>query len=282
MESFLLENQYQLAWAEYGATDGEPVFYFHGMPGSQLEAQPADAIALDLGIRLITPDRPGYGYSEAQDNFSLLDWPNAVSQLADKLNLNRFSILGFSGGGPYALACAHKIADRINQLTLVSSPAPFDTDVMQNHISADFKPLYELAAADYSAAIEQISQMAPTPESLLNIMQTSLPPADRELFNQKHFQKQYLENLTISMRNGVNGIVNDLRNIKLPWQFNLQEIQAHVDIWHGRNDINVGFSIAEYLADSLNNVETHFQDNAGHYFLFSYWHDILKHVKTQG
>jgi len=282
MDIFLLDSKYQLAWAEYGAPDGEPVFYFHGIPGSQLEAKLADNITRELGIRLIAPDRPGYGDSDQQDNFKPLDWPGIIAQLADKLNIHRFSILGFSGGGIFALACAHEIADRIKHITLISSPASFETNVMQNGVNADTKPLYELAAADYNAAVEQISLLATSAENLLDALLVPLPPEDKDLFNQKNFRQHYLDNIALAIKSGVHGIANDLRCFALPWQFNLSDINTNIDIWHGRCDRSIGFAVAEHLANTFNNTFTHFLDNKGHLYLFAQWQEVLEQTKLQG
>lgn len=271
----LLDNQYQLAWNEYGMADGEPVFYFHGIPGSRLEAYPADDICRDLNIRLIVPDRPGYGASDFQDNFSLLQWPRVVTQLADKLKLGQFSILGYSGGGAYALACAHEIENKIKNIALVSSTAPFGSESMLNHINPNFKPLYQLAATDYDAAIQKLTLLANQPETFLKVIKSRLPSDDEALFNQVTFQKYYRLNLSLAITAGVSGIANDLRNLTLPWQFNLGDIETHINIWHGRNNMNIGLPMAEYLANSLNNTSTYFLENTGHYFLFNRWRIIL-------
>ena len=276
MKHLLLNNKHQLAWTEYGASGGDPIFYFHGIPGSSLEPQSADAVARDLGIHLIAPDRPGYGSSDPQDGFSLLDWPKVISRLANELNLKRFSILAYSGGGAYALACAHEMADRINHISLISSIAPFDTAVTQDHLNADFKPLYELAAADYSAAMQQITQLAHSPEALLNVLLAPLPAADLAVFDQAHIQSQYLKNLRHAIAKSVNGIVSDLCNVASAWQFKLEDIQTPINIWHGRDDNNIGFATAEYLANTLKNSSTQFLDNSGHYYLFTQWREILE------
>ena len=275
MNRLILNNNHQLAWNEYGAPEGEPIFYFHGTPSSRMEAKVADNIARDLGIRLIAPDRPGYGDSDVQDDFRLLNWPDVVSQLADKLQLNQFSIFSFSGGGAYALACAHELAERLKHVTIVGSPAPFETEVMQKYISAEFKPLYELSAADYPAAVQQVSQLVNSLDTFLEILQATLPPSDKALFEQDSFHQHYLESLTLATTHGVNGIVNDLRNLTLPWQFNLEDIQLPIDIWHGREDKSFGFAIAEYLSNTLKSTSTHFLNNNGHYFLFNQWREIL-------
>jgi pimeloyl-ACP methyl ester carboxylesterase len=281
MKSLLLGDQAQLAWNEYGASDGEPVFFFHGTPGSRLQASPADDIARDLGLRLIAPERPGYGDSDAQEHFDLLDWANSVSLLANNLNLEQFSILGYSAGGAYALACGRKMTERIKHITLVGSLAPFETAVMQQHINAAFKPLYELAAADTHTATQQLSQLASSPEALLEVMQSQLPPCDQAIFSQALFRKNFTQNLALAIRQGVKGTVNDFRNLALPWQFNLEDIYVPIDIWHGQDDNNCGIAVGRYLAEALNSESTHFPENKGHFFLFEQWHEILVNLKRK-
>ncbi|MCW9024909.1 MAG: alpha/beta hydrolase [Gammaproteobacteria bacterium] len=280
MDRLILENQCQLAWTEYGAPEGEPVFYFHGMQGSRLEPSPADAIAHDMGIRLIAPDRPGYGNSDPHEDFKLLDWPDVISQLADHLNLNQFSIIAYSAGGAYALACGNRIPARIKHVTLLSATAPFDTEVMQTHLNAILIHLFELATVDKQATVQQVSQLAASPEALLDSLLAMLPPCDKVIFDQAHIQEHYLKNITLALNKGINGIVNDLRCLGLPWQFNLQDIPVDVDIWHGREDNNIGFPVAEYLARALPDPTTHFFDNKGHCYLFEQWNDILEHYKS--
>lgn len=273
-----LKNKSHLSWYEYGASDGEPVFYFHGAPGTGIEAHPAEQIAIDLGIRLIAIDRPGYGNSALQTNFKLLDWPDAVSQLADKLHLKRFSLLGFSVGGMYALACASKIPERIKQVALVSSVAPFETEVMQNYINPDFKPLYELSVSNKEAAIQQASQLLSPAEGFMDILLQILPPADKELFSSKHIHKHHLNCISLATSKGV---VNDLQNIVMPWQFDLKDIDLSIDVWHGRSDNLIGFAVGEYLSQTLKDSTIHFFDNFGHYFLFEKWQEVLQCFKSK-
>jgi pimeloyl-ACP methyl ester carboxylesterase len=281
LKKLILDNNALLSWNEYGSADGEPVFYFHGIPGSRLEAKPADIIASKLDIRLIAPDRPGYGDSDLQNNFTPLDWPESITQLADTLGIDHFSTLSLSGGGVYALACAHEIPERIKKLTLISCSAPYETDAMQQGIYADFKPLYELAAADYSAALQQVSQLASSADTLLNVYESCLPAEDLQILSNKEIRAQFLDDLTLAISNGVEGFTADLRCFSSPWQFNLEDIQTEVDIWHGYKDKNVGFVVAEYLASRLKNNTTHFMKNSGHLFLFDHWHDVLESIKSK-
>jgi pimeloyl-ACP methyl ester carboxylesterase len=118
-----------LAYDECGTPDGTPIFYFHGSPSSRLEwgLFGGEMLANRLNIRLIVPDRPGLGHSEFQPGRQIGDWPADVIALADQLALARFAVLGYSGGGPYAAACALlKIPGRLTRVGIVSGTAPFD------------------------------------------------------------------------------------------------------------------------------------------------------------
>ena len=102
----ILSDGRSLSFAEYGDRQGKPVFYFHGFPGSSLEAKLAEKISLDTRVRFIGVDRPGYGFSSFKPARTISDLADDVVELADGLDIGRFSILGVSGGGPYAAACA--------------------------------------------------------------------------------------------------------------------------------------------------------------------------------
>jgi len=102
-----------LAYAEYGVSSGSVLLYFHGGADSRLEAKFLSMPAERAGIRLIGIDRPGMGRSTFKAGRRVVDWPDDVVELADALRIERFAVVGISGGGPYALACAYKIPDRL-------------------------------------------------------------------------------------------------------------------------------------------------------------------------
>jgi pimeloyl-ACP methyl ester carboxylesterase len=117
-----------LAYDEHGAVDGTPIFYFHGSPSTRLEWHlfGSEAVARKLKVRVIVPDRPGLGRSDFQPGRRIGDWPADVIALADHLGLARFAVLGYSGGGPYAAACALRIPERLTHVGIVSGTGPFD------------------------------------------------------------------------------------------------------------------------------------------------------------
>lgn len=283
MSSLLLAGGYQLAWNVFGEEDGLPVFYFHGAPGSGIEPELASDILKELRIRLIAPERPGYGQSTTQRHFTLESWAKAVRQLSHHLRLQEYSVLGYSAGGPYAMACGHYLADSVKSITVVSSLAPFDSVAMQNHINAEFKFLYELCASDFEYGKARIGQLANSPEALYEIMKASAATTDQSIFALDSFCRSYTKNMRMALACGIDGIANDLRNLALPWRFKLEQIGCHVNVWHGNEDANVGIAVGEHLAKHLGNVSTFYLDKAGHFFLFEKWRDVLKqHIDRVG
>jgi pimeloyl-ACP methyl ester carboxylesterase len=122
-----------LGIVECGDPGGIPVLYFHGFPGSRLEVHLADRSAARLNVRLIGIDRPGYGISDFKPGRILIDWPDDVTELADQFGLGRFGVMGISGGGPYAAACAHNIPNRLTAVGIGCGLGPIDpADVPAN------------------------------------------------------------------------------------------------------------------------------------------------------
>src|SRR5690242_9051910 len=135
----------RLAYAEHGDPSGQPVLMFHGSPGSRVQSHPDVSIARELGLRVLTVDRPGYGLSDRHPGRALLDWPADVEALADALGLGRFPIIGVSGGGPHAAACAFRLPHRVTRLALASSAGPFDVPELISWVKLADRMMFPLA-----------------------------------------------------------------------------------------------------------------------------------------
>jgi len=275
-----LSDGRNLAYAQYGCAEGRPVIAFHGTPGSRLEHAVDSTTLEELNIRLITVDRPGYGFSDFKEERSLLDWPDDVSQLADALLLEHFSITGYSGGGAYAAACAHKIPDRLAGVALLSSVAPYDAPEITNEMMPASRALFELAANDFQQAIQHLSAVAGTAEALFDSFEASLPTSDKTIFSGQDFHQMYKENLSEALRQGLKGVIYDMSLIAQPWGFNLSAINTVVHVWHGKNDITVPAGMAQYLANTIPQCHAHFFPDEGHLMSFKHWRTILKQLTT--
>jgi pimeloyl-ACP methyl ester carboxylesterase len=116
-----LPDDRRLSWHEFGDADGAPVLYTAGTPVSGLGGAWYDQAARASGLRWIALDKPGYGGSDYQRERSLISWADDLAALADHLGLDGFALAGESGGGPFTLAAAHRLAGRVGVVALVAS-----------------------------------------------------------------------------------------------------------------------------------------------------------------
>src|SRR4051794_19411049 len=131
-----------LAHCEYGAPDGSPIFYFHGLPGSRIDTRITADEMRSLGVRLISADRPGLGRSDPiSGKRTYAGWAHDVAHLADALGIEHFSIIGYSCGGPYALAAAAELPDRVEKVGLVSSVATSEMPGYRKSVSPTDKAM---------------------------------------------------------------------------------------------------------------------------------------------
>src|SRR5580704_2836233 len=127
-QSIKLRDGRTLAYAQFGDPEGDPIIYCHGTPSSRAEGELTlrGSCAAQLGLRVIIPDRPGMGGSDFLPNRRVVDWPNDVLELADALQIERFAMLGSSGGAPYALVCGAMIPERVSVVGVIGAVAPID------------------------------------------------------------------------------------------------------------------------------------------------------------
>src|SRR5437773_3894816 len=119
-----LQNGAVIAFEEYGDANGEPVIFCHGWPSSRIMARLTDDPARDLGIRIISPDRPGISGSSLQPDRKLTDWPRLVERITDHLAIYDFRMLAISGGAPYAYATAAAMPERVRAIAIVGGAPP--------------------------------------------------------------------------------------------------------------------------------------------------------------
>ena len=240
-----------LAYAEYGVPEGAPVFFFHGTPGSHLLPELDITLASEIGLRYIVPVRPGYGSSDFLPDRTLLDWADDVLALADALDIERFGIWGVSGGGPFVLACAHKIPDRLSKVALAGSLAPFAA------LGEQPQPM-SLERREFKARLLESDPDEYLAPMLRNLMEPDLS----QLLIQKDW---FLDNIREAYRQGVEGaFYEDNLLLTQPWGFSVQDITALVHLWQGEADQIVPPKHGHYLAEHLPNYVAHFLPDIGH------------------
>ena len=278
-----------LSWGEYGAPGGVPCFFFHGQPGSRIQARLLDVPATRQGVRVIAPDRPGYGFSSPAPRRRLLDWPQDVAAVAEALGVERFAVAGLSAGGPHALVCAFRLPERVTTTVLLSSPAPPGL--------APARPfegrLERLAAAALrrSRALEQVSSRAllwrarSQPfdawfERALRRVVDRLPPADRALVHREDVWRVLVDDAHENLRQGLAGSVSDERVIEDDWGFPLEQVRGHVELWHGDGDTQLTSAEGKALAAHLPDAALHLHPSGGHFVTLDHADEILRDVRT--
>jgi pimeloyl-ACP methyl ester carboxylesterase len=279
-----LRDGRRLGYAEYGKSDGKPGFYFHGHPGSRLEPQFADEVAADAGLRVIALDRPGYGLSDFLPNRTILDWPRDVEDVASTLGLSAFSVIGSSGGGPYALACAHALPDRITGVGLISAVGPYDapgvTEGMRRRnrigfqLGARFPPLARLLM--WSMA----RQMHRDPERTLDAIADAMSSTDAERAAQPEVRRILAADVQEAFRQGSRGAALDVVLLGRPWGFRLDEITPPVLLWQGELDVLVPAAMGRHLAAEIPNCHATFFAEEGHLFFVEHISEIVRALAT--
>jgi pimeloyl-ACP methyl ester carboxylesterase len=276
-----LRDGRRLAYAEYGDPQGRPLLYFHGFPSSRLEAALTDEAAAGLGIRAIAPDRPGIGLSDFQPGRRIGDWPAAVAELADALGLGRFAVLGVSGGGPYALACAAKIPERLAAVGIVGGLGPLDKAGAtrgMSLLSRFFLRLFRRAPGAGRTCFALAAQIARHyPDRLFALFTANVPAPDRQVLARPEVRNLFLAALVEAVHRGSGGGARELTLYTRPWGFDLARIAVPVDLWHGRLDATVPVVLGEDLARVLPDCRSRFLDGEGHFSLpLSRMEEILR------
>lgn len=266
-----LSDGRRLGICEIGHPQGEPLIYFHGFPGSRLEARFAENAAEDLRVRIIGIDRPGYGSSDPKPGRTLMDWPDDIIELADRLAIDRLRVLGASGGAPYALACAFKMPARLQAVGIACGLGPIDQPGTMVHMEVVnrlglrlarmaplmVKPLFAIAALGIRYY----------PEILIGHMGRRVGEPDRELLNRPGLKAILLDSFKESLRSGLLGPARDMEIYARPWGFRLEQITMTVHLWHGEKDVIVPPSMGEYVSKALRNCRSTFLPLEGHFSL---------------
>jgi pimeloyl-ACP methyl ester carboxylesterase len=248
--------------------------------------QVLDATAVELGIRVIAPERPGYGLSDYQPNRSLASWAADVSVLADALGIERFAVFGVSGGGPHALACAYYVPDRIRAVGVADGNAP--PDLPGARVGAPRSQRFAVsfflrAPALFSAYFSLLAHLVGTsPQRILASFEMGLQPSDRAMLEQTPvLRRAIVDDYVETARQAGRGQVSDWAIIFGPWGFNLRDIRVPVHFWQGEDDRSVPVAAARAQAAAIPGSRLTVYPGEAHLAFFTHRADILRDLTQE-
>jgi pimeloyl-ACP methyl ester carboxylesterase len=271
----------QLSTQSYGDPDGKPIFLLHGTPGSRLGPHPRGAVLHRLGIQLIAFDRPGYGESDRFEGRRVADAATDVLAIADAYGLDKFAVVGRSGGGPHALACAALLPDRLTKAAVLVGIAPRGADgldwydgMTQSNVSEHAAAAngYEGLAAMTEAAADAVRA---DPESLLASLRPEMPDPDRRVVADPGIRAMLLQTYAEGLRTSADGWIDDVLAFYLPWGFDPVTVTVPVLLWHGAIDNLSPVGHAMWLADRIPSATVVVQAGASHFSALDVLPDIL-------
>jgi pimeloyl-ACP methyl ester carboxylesterase len=283
-----LQNGVQIVMDEYGDPLGQPIFFCHGWPSSRMMGVLADEAARHLGLRILSPDRPGVNESPFQKDRTLLHWPSLLNELADELGIGKFRMLAISGGAPYAFASAWALPERVEVIAVVSGAPPISELAEHDGLLG----LYRWMLALYRHRPELLRTFfhiarpfarRKIPLRLRPMFLKLLQPCDAAVLRDSAAFEACFESQRRAWRASAEGVMVDAEIYAKPWGFGLEEVQTPVRLWHGKTDRSFSYRLAEQIAQRLPNCRAHFVEAAGHYSLpIRHMHQILADLTSPG
>jgi pimeloyl-ACP methyl ester carboxylesterase len=252
-----------------GPGDGLPLVFHHGTPGAAVPIRALERAAHGRGLRLVTTSRPGYGDSTRQPGRSVVDVVADTEDVLAALGAGRCLVMGWSGGGPHAMACGARLPAAAAVL-VVAGPAPYEADGLDwmAGMGEDNVNEFGVAAAGEDQLQGYVLQSTALmrdvrAEDIIASMESLLPDVDRAVLTGE-FAEDLATSFHEAFRVGVDGQVDDDLAFVKPWGFSLAEISVPTMIWQGSEDLMVPFAHGQWLASQLPAASAHLEDGEGH------------------
>ena len=283
-QTFRTSDGRSIGFAEFGDPAGTPVVLLHGYGDSRLTRHPDDALAVNLGVRLITLDRPGIGLSDLRPARSVLDWTDDVKAVVDHLGLGRVALFGWSGGGPHALACAYRFPSRLTAVGVVAGFAPFDRPDATKGMRDDmrrFLPIlrrFPMLARVMTASLPREYRKDPA-AAFAKQFGHGLPDADRLALEDPQIHANLMDGAVEAVSQGSAGLATDMQLFLVrQWGFRPEEVACPVHLWYGDADTMAPPQMGQYLAQAIPESQLTIFPGEGHIDLLQSLDDDLERV----
>lgn len=258
-----LRDGRRLCFIEYGPADGPAVLYFHGAGASALAHPPGDAGADDLGVRLLAVERPGIGGSDPKPGRRLTDWPQDVAELVDALGIDRFSVLGWSAGGPHALACAAALPDRIAACGVLFGAVALDWPDWRDGVADEMLPFLETILASPATLRELLVPMTEDAEAF-SLMFVERDLSSASLLDDAEVVGQVRADARRAFAQGPDAMLRDCELIYSTWDFDVADICLPVTLLYGSEDTTCPVAWGAHLARRIPTADLVVIDGVGH------------------
>jgi pimeloyl-ACP methyl ester carboxylesterase len=270
----------------HGRPDAFPLVFHCGTPNAPAEFPPLfDAVARQ-GWQLVAPARPGYAGSTRQEGRSIADAAADVAAILDHIGQAEFAVLGWSGGGPHALACAALLPDRCTAAASLAGVAPYDAEGLDFLAGMGPENVEEFGAAARSHAelrdfLDRFAAglRAITPEQVADQLGGLIDHVDRGALTGE-LAESLARMLRRAVSTGIEGWFDDDIAFVTPWGFDLETIAVPVSIWQGAHDKMVPFAHGQWLAEQIPNARVHLYDDEGHLSLVNQLPRILEDLSS--
>jgi pimeloyl-ACP methyl ester carboxylesterase len=271
-QSIILDDGRTLAYAEFGDLKGKTIFYFHGFPGSRMEANMLHQQASKHNIRIISVDRPGIGNSSFKKNREILDWPSDVSELSNKLDIPIFGVLGISAGASYALACAYKIHDRLVFASTIAALGKINFP--HDCFRPDYRFFFKVGA--YSSPIfkcifwvkrARFLKNKKRCDKLCESIRKNMTYEDAKILNNEEIKKMVFTSQNEACKQGLKGLAYEGKLLGKEWNIPFEKIKPDLKLylWHGKKDTISPVGATLELARLIPSAHIKIYSEEGHY-----------------
>jgi pimeloyl-ACP methyl ester carboxylesterase len=286
---YILQDGRTLAYMESGDPAGYPVMYAHGGPGSRLEAEWFNDVGIRKGFRIIATDRPGHGESSYLENRVLLDYPSDISELADALNIDKFGVIGWSGGGIHTTICAYAIPDRLLfNFTFAGytnwGEMPDAAKYLRNSNKLDKLALsasehHPLMFRFFFEVMNASDKLMP--EVTYKAIVKELNDTDKDIASIPAFKNIFIKDQKEAFRQGSKGPTRDAYLHYHDWGIKLEDINFPIHIFHGTEDYLVPVEYSCHIANNVRDCTLHIWEGEGHLAAHDHMDEIFEIAKSE-
>jgi pimeloyl-ACP methyl ester carboxylesterase len=273
----------QMGFASFGPAGNSTIVWLHGTPGARRQVpETARRVAEEYGIRFIGVDRPGTGWSTPFLYDSVLDFTPDLEIVLDELRVAEAAVIGLSGGGPYALATAYAMPERVPVVGVLGGVAPTrGPDATTGGLvglAARFAPMLPPLRAPVSVIFGALTiVLRPIGHQALVAYASVAPPGDRSVLHRRDIEAMFLDDL-FNTNGRLQAPINDVILFTREWGFSLRDVRVPVKWWHGDADQFVPLAHGRHCVSLLPRGELYLRPGESHLGGFGATDDVLQRI----